>query len=185
MNLLKSKSFQLFWSFLKIGVFTFGGGYAMVALIEKEVVDRRGWVERSEFLDLLTLAQTSPGPLALNTAVFVGYKVRSYRGGAASVLGVVVPSFVIILTVALFFAAFRHNPVVEAVFKGMRPAVVALVLAPLIGLSHGLGAWRMALAAVALAVTWYIGFSPVYLILIGASAGVLWTYYTIKRRSGK
>ena len=67
------KSFDLFWSFLKIGIFTFGGGYAMVALFEKEVVDRRRWVERTEFLDLLTLAQTSPGALALNTAVFVGY----------------------------------------------------------------------------------------------------------------
>ena len=156
------KSFDLFWSFLKIGIFTFGGGYAMVALIEKEVVDRRRWVERTEFLDLLTLAQTSPGALALNTAVFVGYKVDGYRGGGWSVLGVVVPSFVIILVIALFFAEFRHDPVVEAVFKGMRPAVVALVLG----------------------VTWYAGFSPVYLILVGALAGIGYGVYRKKKGKG-
>lgn len=182
MKLWNHNVWQLFWSFLKIGVFTFGGGYAMVALIEKEVVDRRRWVERDQFLNLLTLAQTSPGPLALNTAVFVGYKVDRYRGGAAAVLGVVVPSFIIILVIALFFASFRNHPTVDAVFKGMRPAVVALVLAPLIGLSRGLNAWRIAAAVVALAVTWYVGFSPVYLIVIGAAVGLGWTLYKLKKR---
>lgn len=171
------KPFQLFLSFFKIGVFTFGGGYAMIALIEKEVVGRRQWVEQKEFLDLLTLAQTSPGPLALNTAVFVGYKVDGYRGGLSSVLGVVVPSFTIILTIALFFSAFRHNHVVEAVFMGMRPAVVALVLAPIFGLAKGLRAWQLACAAVALAVTWYVGFSPVWLIVVGAIGGLSYAYY--------
>ena len=162
------KSFDLFWSFLKIGIFTFGGGYAMVALIEKEVVDRRRWVERTEFLDLLTLAQTSPGALALNTAV----------------LGVVVPSFVIILVIALFFAEFRHDPVVEAVFKGMRPAVVALVLAPVFNLSRGIGPVRLGLGALALGVTWYAGFSPVYLILVGALAGIGYGVYRKKKGKG-
>ena len=139
------KSLNLFWSFFKVGVFTFGGGYAMVPLIEKELVDRRAWIDREEFLDLLTLAQTSPGPLALNTAVFVGYKIDRYRGAFSSVLGVVVPSFVIILLVALFFVSFEHEPVVEAVFKGMRPAVVALILAPIIHLSkgHGVSYWPL------------------------------------------
>ena len=150
----------------------------MVALIEKEVVDRRRWVERTEFLDLLTLAQTSPGALALNTAVFVGYKVDGYRGGVWSVLGVVVPSFVIILVIALFFAEFRHDPVVEAVFKGMRPAVVALVLA------RGIGPVRLGLGALALGVTWYAGFSPVYLILVGALAGIGYGVYRKKKGKG-
>ena len=165
------KSLNLFWSFFKVGVFTFGGGYAMVPLIEKEVVDRRAWIDREEFLDLLTLAQTSPGPLALNTAVFVGYKIDRYRGAFSSVLGVVVPSFVIIL-------------VVEAVFKGMRPAVVALILAPIIHLSKGLGAWRFVLASLALGATWYFGFSPVYLILVGAVGGLGWTF-CLKRKGLK
>ena len=132
----------------------------------------------------MTLAQTSPGPLALNTAVFVGYKIDRYRGAFSSVLGVVVPSFVIILLVALFFVSFEHEPVVEAVFKGMRPAVVALILAPIIHLSKGLGAWRFVLASLALGATWYFGFSPVYLILVGAVGGLGWTF-CLKRKGLK
>ena len=81
----------LFWSFLKIGLFTFGGGYAMIPLIRREVIDRRGWIAEREFLDLLTLAQSAPGPISLNTSVFVGYRVRGYAGAVAAILGVVVP----------------------------------------------------------------------------------------------
>ena len=99
-----NKYVQLFISFLKIGVFTFGGGYAMIPIIEKEVIDNRCWIERKEFLDLLTLAQSAPGPISLNTAVFVGYKLYGYRGALTALAGVVLPSFLIILTVAVFFA---------------------------------------------------------------------------------
>ena len=155
----------------------------MVPLIEKEVVGRRRWIDGAEFIDLLTLAQTSPGPLALNTAVFVGYKIARYAGAFWAVMGVVVPSFVIILLIALFFASFRTNPVVEAAFKGMRPAVVALILAPIFNLSKGLGLRRLLLAAAALAATWTLGFSPVYLILVGALGGLAFAYY--RKRKGK
>mgnify|MGYP001725449366 CR=1 FL=1 len=117
----------IFVSFLKIGMFTFGGGYAMLPLIERELITKRKWIEQKEFLDLLTLAQSVPGPIAVNTAVFVGYKVRGLRGAAAALLGTVTPSFVIILVIAIFFAGIRQNPVVDAAFKGMRPAVVALI----------------------------------------------------------
>ena len=117
----------IFVSFLKIGMFTFGGGYAMLPLIERELITKRKWIEQKEFLDLLTLAQSVPGPIAVNTAVFVGYKVRGLRGAAAALLGTVTPSFVIILAIAIFFAGIRQNPVVDAAFKGMRPAVVALI----------------------------------------------------------
>ena len=112
----------IFVSFLKIGMFTFGGGYAMLPLIERELITKRKWIEQKEFLDLLTLAQSVPGPIAVNTAVFVGYKVRGLRGAAAALLGTVTPSFVIILVIAIFFAGIRQNPVVDAAFKGMRPA---------------------------------------------------------------
>ena len=86
----------LFTSFLKIGAFTFGGGFAMIPLIEREMIDRRGWIERTDFLELLTLAQSAPGPIALNTAVFVGYKIAGYRGALSAVTGVVLPSFIIL-----------------------------------------------------------------------------------------
>lgn len=120
----------IFASFFKIGLFTFGGGYAMLPLIEQELIAKREWIEHKEFLDLLTLAQSVPGPIAINTSVFVGYKMRGLKGAVAALLGSVLPSFVIILAIALMFADIRHNPVVDAAFKGMRPAVVALIVVP-------------------------------------------------------
>lgn len=149
----------LFRSFFKIGLFTFGGGYAMIPLIEAEIINRRGWLARDEFMELLTLAQSSPGPIAINTSVFIGYKTRGVAGAAAAVCGAVLPSFICILVIAIFFAQVRHNVVVDAAFKGMRPAVVALIVVAV---------------ATALAV-WWFGLSPIWLIAAGAAAGILWT----------
>lgn len=168
------KLFEIFWSFLKIGAFTFGGGYAMIPLIQHEVINNRRWLTEGEFRDLLTLAQAAPGPIALNTAVFVGYKRHNYIGSLAAVLGVVVPSFVIILLVAIFFADIRQNRWVDAAFKGMRPAVVALIVAPIVGLTKGMQGATIAIAAVVALVVWYFGFSPVWFLLAGAIAGILW-----------
>lgn len=172
-----SQLLEIFWSFLKIGAFTFGGGYAMIPLIQYEVISRRGWLTEQEFIDLLTIAQTAPGPIALNTAVFVGYKFRRYWGALAAVLGVVIPSFAIILVIAIFFAGIRNNVWVDAAFKGMRPAVVALIVAPIVGLTKGMH-WVGLSIALATAVTvWYFGFSPIWLIIAGAIGGVLWVAY--------
>ena len=173
--------FELFRSFFKIGLFTFGGGYAMVPLIEAEIIERRRWLPQGEFLDLLTLAQSSPGPIAVNTSVFIGYKVRGLRGAVAASLGAVLPSFLIILAIALFFAGIRQNPVVDAAFKGMRPAVVALIIAPLVTLTRGMH-WSMIVLAVAAALAvWGLGWSPVLLIAAGAAAGIGWTLTIGKR----
>lgn len=167
----------MFGSFFKIGLFTFGGGYAMVPIIQREVIDRRGWIDREEFIELLTLAQSAPGPIALNTSVFVGYKMRGYAGALAALLGVVVPAFTVILIVAIYFAQFRENIYVNAAFKGMRPAVVALIVAPVISLSKGMGAWKYLIAALTAAVVWYGGLSPIWLIVVAAVAGVLLELY--------
>lgn len=175
---------QLFISFLKIGCFTFGGGYAMIPLIEREVIDRKAWIARADFLDLLTLAQSAPGPIALNTAVFVGYKMRGLAGAVASLAGVVIPSFVIILVVAIFFADVRNNAVVDAAFKAMRPAVVALIIAPIVGLVRGMHAWLIALAAAVALLVWGTGLSPIYLLIAGAAAGLAWSAW-IARKEGK
>ena len=169
-----SQLFEIFWSFLKIGAFTFGGGYAMIPLIQHEVINRRGWLSEQEFIELLTIAQTAPGPKSLNTAVFVGYKYRRYWGALAAVTGVVIPSFVIILLIAIFFAGIRNNIWVDAAFKGMRPAVVALIVAPIVGLTKGMH-WRGVSIALATAVVvWHFGFSPIWLLIAGAIGGVLW-----------
>jgi chromate transporter len=165
---------EIFWSFLKIGAFTFGGGYAMIPLIQHEVINNRKWLTEKDFVELLTIAQAAPGPISLNTAVFVGYKHRNYCGAVAAVLGVVIPSFVILLLVAIFFANIRDNKWVDAAFKGMRPAVVALIVAPIVGLAKGLHWVLIAVAAATALTVWYFGFSPVWVLISGALGGILW-----------
>ena len=172
---------EIFWSFLKIGAFTFGGGYAMIPLIQHEVIHKRRWIEERDFIDLLTLAQTAPGPIALNTAVFVGYKRRGYLGALSAIMGVIVPSFLVILIVAIFFASIRDNAYVDAAFKGMRPAVVALIVAPIVGLTKGMRWWLVAVALVVALVVWYFGISPVWFLIAGAVVGAC----VVARRGGE
>ena len=166
--------FELFRSFFKIGIFTFGGGYAMIPIIEREVITRRGWIGEKEFYDLLTLAQSAPGPISLNTAVFVGYKMYGYRGALSALLGVVLPSFVILLLVAMFFSQIRQNPIVDAAFRGMQPIVVAIMLAPVLGFTRGMH-WSMMSVAAALAlVVWHFELSTIYFLIVGGVAGLAW-----------
>lgn len=173
---------QLFWSFLKIGALTFGGGYAMIAIIEHEVITRRGWIARSDFLDLLALAQSAPGPISLNTAVFVGYRLKGLRGAFASILGIVIPSFVIILLVALLFADVRHNPYVDAAFKGMRPAVIALIVTPIFSLTRGMNRWLWCVIGITALAVWWLGWSPIYLLGAAAICGIIWELWIVKGR---
>ena len=176
--------FELFWSFFKIGFFTFGGGYAMIALIQNQVMKRK-WVEETEFFDLLILAQSAPGPIALNIAVFIGYKVRGLKGAIATLLGVVIPSFMIILTIAILFKDFRHNPFVDAAFKGMRPAVVALILVPMISLARKMNKWILpVIIGVAVAI-WKLEWSPVWMLAAGAAISLAWVRYTITKNVKK
>ena len=166
--------FELFRSFFKIGIFTFGGGYAMIPIIEREVITRRGWIEEKEFYDLLTLAQSAPGPISLNTAVFVGYKMYGYRGALSALIGVVLPSFLILLLVAMFFSQIRQNSIVDAAFRGMQPIVVAIMLAPVLGFTRGMH-WSMMSVAAALAlVVWHFEISPIYFLIVGGVAGLAW-----------
>lgn len=146
----------------------------MIPLIQHEVINNRSWLSKEEFVELLTIAQAAPGPIALNTAVFVGYKYRGYWGAVSAVLGVVIPSFTIILFVAIFFASMRDNRWVDAAFKGMRPAVVALIVAPIVGLTKGLHWVLIAVAAATALLVWYFGFSPIWVLIAGAIGGALW-----------
>lgn len=177
---------RLFIRFLRIGAFTFGGGYAMISLVEHEAVERNGWLSKEEFDDLLSLAQSAPGPIALNMAVFTGYRVEGFKGAVAAMLGIVIPSFLIILLIAACLADFREYPAIEAAFKGMRPAVVALIAAPIIGFMRGMKWWKIAIAAAIAAAIWMVGISPVLFIILGIVAGVgygLWD--TRWRRDGQ
>ena len=164
---------QLFTTFFKIGLFSFGGGFAMIPLIQREVIEKRKWIDEKDFVDMLVLAQSTPGPIAVNTAVFVGYKTQGVVGAIATTLGTVLPSFIVILLLALFFAEVRDNRYVDAAFRAMRPAVVALIVAPLMGLVKGMKWYLAALAAVVAMAVWYLGVSPMYLIGAGVVVGVI------------
>ena len=168
---------ELFLSFFKIGTFTFGSGYAMIPMIEKEVVDRKKWMDRDDFYDRFTLAQSAPGPFSLNTAVYVGYKVRGLWGAFSAVLGAVLPSFIIILLIAVYLSGFRDNPTVEAAFKGIRPAVVALIAVPFFRMLKRFKWYFILLALAVAAVVCYLGVSPVYLLLAAAAAGIIQTCF--------
>lgn len=119
---------QLFWTMLKIGLFTFGGGYAMIALLENEFVTKRGWLEQEEFLDVAAIAESTPGPIAINSATYVGYKRGGLMGALVATLGITLPSFCIIYVISLFFDAFLSLAVVAYAFQGIRVAVIYLIL---------------------------------------------------------
>ena len=169
--------------FFKIGTFTIGGGYAMVPLIEEEVVNKRQWIRREDFVDLLALAQTVPGILAVNISIFIGYKLRGFRGSIVTALGTVLPSFLIILAIALFFHNFKENEVVERIFKGIRPAVVALIAAPTfkMGKSARITRHTVWIPVVSALLIWLLGFSPVWIIIAAGAGGYVWGW--LRRRA--
>ena len=176
--------FQLFWTYLKIGSFTLGGGYVMLPMIEREVVDRRRWIDSEEYLNMIALAQAAPGLIAVNSAIFIGWRVGGWRGVIATVLGAVLPSFVIILAIAILFQDYHHYPAVEAVFKGVRPAVVALIAAPLCRMARSAKiTWTTALVPIAGALLiWLVGLSPVWIIITTVVATLLYTYLNERKQ---
>ena len=169
---------QLFWTYLKIGTFTIGGGYVMLSLIEREIVDRKGWIDREEYLNMIALAQAAPGLIAVNSAIFIGWRIGGWRGVIATVLGAVLPSFFIILAIAMLFQDYKDYPAVEAIFKGIRPAVVALIAAPLVRMAHSAKiTWATALIPIVGALLiWLGGLSPVWIMLVTALVTILYTY---------
>lgn len=129
-----SSYWSLFSTFFKIGAFTFGGGWAMISIIEREIVDKHHWIQREDFLDLLAISQSLPGILAVNIATSVGDKIRGGKGSVVASVGTILPSFLIILAIAIFLTpeTIKNNHVISSIFMGIRPAVVALIVAPVI-----------------------------------------------------
>ena len=144
----------------------------MFPIIQRAVIERKKWIDEATFTELLIIAQSSPGPVAINTAVFVGYKRCGLKGALAAAFGTVLPSLIIILLIAMFFESIRENAYVEAAFKGMRPAVVALIVGPVVSLSRSLSWWKIAMAALVAVSIWLWRFSPVLILMIGAVVGV-------------
>ena len=168
--------YTIFRTFFNIGLFTLGGGYAMIPLIEAEVVDRYKWVSKEEFLDLIAIAQSCPGVFAINISIFIGYKLRKTAGAVIAALGTALPSFLIILLIAMFFSRFKDNPVVAAIFRGIRPAVVALIAAPTfrLAMSAHLSWSNCWIPVIGALLIWLLGVSPIYIILAAGIGG--WVY---------
>ena len=173
--------FQLFTSFFKIGAFTFGGGWAMISIIEKEIVDKKQWIRREEFLDLLAVAQSLPGILAVNISVAVGDRLRGMKGAVTAALGTILPSFLIILCIAIFLTPdlIKNNETLSAIFKGVRPAVVALIIAPVISAarSANIGWKTVAIPVVVALLIWSklpVVSNPILYIVIGGFGGWWW-----------
>lgn len=178
---------QLFWSFFKIGGFTFGGGWAMISLVERELVDRKGWIQRTEFLDLLAIAQALPGILAVNMAAIMGDRLRGSRGAVLSAFATILPSFIIILLIAIFLTPdlIKNNAVISSIFMGIRPAVVALIIAPVLTSAKAAKiewrtAWIPCLTAFMISID--LGFisNPILYVILGAAGG--YAHFLVTRR---
>lgn len=170
----------LFVSFFKIGLITFGGGYAMIAIIESELVEKKKWIEKTEFLDVIAIAESTPGPIAINSATFIGYKRGGFWGSFFATLGVVMPSFIIIFAISFFFEKFLSLEYVGYAFKGIQACVAYLILSAGIKMFKGLkkNAFNVVLFGLTVAVMvtldlLAVSFSSVYYILIGGAVGIV------------
>ena len=167
--------FDLFWTFCKIGALTFGGGYAMLPLIQREIVENKKWSTEKEILDYYAVVQCTPGVIAVNTATFIGYKLRGIIGGIVATLGVIFPSIVIILIIATFLQNFADLAIVQSAFAGIRVAVVALIITTVVKLIKSsikdyLG---VIIAIIAFVISAFIGLSPVYVVIAAALTGFI------------
>ncbi len=165
---------ELFSTFFKIGLFTFGGGYAMISIIQRETVERRGWVTDEDIMNMIIIAESTPGVIAVNSATFVGYKVAGLWGGIIATLGVVLPSFIIIVLISLFYNEVRENRYVAAAFRGIRCAVVVLIFNAVrkLGKQIDINWYNLVAVAVVFVVSAVTSFDVIYLILIGGAIGI-------------
>jgi chromate transporter len=174
---------KLFFVFLRIGAFTFGGGYAMIPFIQREIVDNNHWIEEEYIVDIFAIVQSVPGVIAVNSAIFVGYRVAGLGGAIASTLGVVIPSFVIISIIALFFSKFKDLPVVADAFRGISAGVVALIVLAVLKLSKPSikDAYGWIISCCAFLVVTVTDISAIYVLLVAAGLG-LFIRYVIRRK---
>jgi len=188
----QSSCWDLFSTFFKIGAFTFGGGWAMISIIEREIVDKHHWIERDDFLDLLAIAQSLPGILAVNIATAVGDKIRGGKGSITASLGTILPSFLIILAIAIFLTpdAIKNNHVISSVFMGIRPAVVALIIAPVITSARAAKlkwktVWIPLVVALMISLDMGTISSPILYIVLGALGGFIAWWLPQRRKNRK
>ena len=168
--------FHKFLTFCKIGAFTLGGGYAMIPLLEREVVDKNAWLSKEDFMDIMAVSQATPGLFAINMASHIGNKIGGWKLGAVCSLGVALPSIVCILLIAMFFNAFRDNIYIEKIFRGIRPAVVALIVSPCFSMARTakLDKGTIWIPIVACVLIAFFGVSPIWIILVAIILGYIY-----------
>lgn len=173
------KYFDLFFIMMKIGLFTFGGGYAMIALLENEFVSERKWIEKDEFLDMVAIAESTPGPIAINAATYIGYKIMGFPGSVTATVAVCIPSFVIIYAISLFFDAFLSFTLVAKAFRGIQVCVIYLIFSAGVKLFGGMKKTPFSITvlsfvvvAMILASLFAVNFSTIYYILICGGVGL-------------
>ena len=176
---------ELFLNFFKIGAFTLGGGYAMVPLIQNEIVGRKKWIGKEDFIDMLALAQSAPGALAVNTAVFVGYKVKGVSGALVTAIAGLMPSVIIIWILAALFTNFQNHPYVIKAFKAIRPRVVALIAVSVytIGKQAKINKITIWIVILIAGLVSYMKFPPIAIIVLAAVSGNI--FMVLKKRGGK
>lgn len=174
---------KLFLTFLKIGGFTIGGGMAMVPIMEADIVTKNKWLTKEEFLDILAVSQATPGLLAVDMASHIGYKIHGMKGALSASLGTILPSLVIILLIAFFFSTFKDNVWVEAIFKGIRPAVVALISLPVFSMAKSAKLTRsnIWIPIASTILIWALGVSPVWIIFGAGFGGYCYGKYLLKK----
>lgn len=185
---IKISLWELYRTFFKLGSTTFGGGYAMVPMIQREIVEKKGWIDEKEFLDSIAVTNSLPGPLATNCAVYTGYRVRGYLGSFITVLGVITPSFVIILLLAMLLTSFNKNVIVLKAFSGLRPAVAGLIGYSLIKMAktNGFTAFNIAMSLLIFALVYFLKLNPLWAVLAAAFTGLILSKYTsLKPSAGK
>ncbi len=175
---------KFFMTCNKIGAFTLGGGYAMIPIMEREFVDKNKWLDKQEFMDIMVVAQTTPGIFSIDMASHIGYKLRGIWGGIVGALGIALPSIIAILIIAMFFRNFKDNPYVGKFFMGVRPAVVALIASPCFTMAKTANiTWKtLWIPVVCCALIALLDVSPIWVILVAGVAGYLWGKY-VKREA--
>lgn len=165
---------QLFTTFLSISPVTFGGGYGMIPLLEKVIVKQNKWMEPEEMVDVLAVAQTVPGSVAVNAATFIGFQVAGIAGAVAATIGVIAPAFLIVITLAAFFLGVQQHPVIQAAFLGIRPAIVALILFAAIKTSKTaiVDKPTIVIAVLAFLALLFLPLSPIAVLLVGGASGI-------------
>lgn len=180
------KLLQIYWTFMKISPVTFGGGFAMMPLMKKEVVEKRKWINDEEVIDAFALGQSAPGSVGVNSSAFIGYRVAGLKGALAATIGMMTPTFFIVIVLSLLFLTVRNNHIVEAAFQGIRPAVVALIVyaALTTAKSSILDKSTLALAAISVFLLVVFHAHPILLIFVGMSAGIVIQKVKFRKNGG-